>query len=61
MRLSVQLTRDLDGDFNIAVDTSRNECLVTVTIESQVEAIRLFQAMVDLVEAVEARTKEDKS
>lgn len=61
MRLSVQLTRDLDGDFNIAVDDSRNECLLTVPIELQVEAIRLFQALVELVEAVEAKTEEAKS
>lgn len=60
MKLSVQMTRDLDGDFNVAVDALRT-CVVARLVESQDEAIRLFEAMVELVEAIEKVTKEDKS
>jgi len=61
LKLSVQLTRDRDGDFNIAVDDSRNECIVVRSAKSQDEAIRLFEAMVEFVESIEAKTEEDKS
>lgn len=62
MKLSVQLTRDLEGNFNVAVD-SRLDQLTELSIEGIHDAVAAFKAIVELVDRIEKITslKEEKS
>jgi len=60
LKLSVQLTRDLNGNLSIAVE-SRLEELVRFNIVGVYDAVAIFQSMVMLAKRIEDLIKEDKS
>lgn len=55
MKLSVQLTRDRDGKYNVAVDSILDN-LTEISVDGLVEAIAIFEAMVKLVIRIKALT-----
>ena len=65
MKVSVQLTRDIDGEITIAVDayTHRGgiDELVKFTVFGCDAAVAAFEAMVILACNIEKVTKEEKS
>ena len=65
MKISVQLTRDTDGEITIAIDSYTNrggiEELVKFSIVGVYDAVAIFQSMLKLAKGLEDMTEEDKS